>query len=329
MGARMLALLALCAGCATYEPGPVSITLDETQSGKVWFMSKDAYDFPDMTSGAAPDRVIEGELTLPPDDVALRGGIILSHGSGGPNSIHERVAAELAQKGFITFRLDHFGPRNVGSTARDQIRITAQGMLLDVTAAQAFLATHPKLSADRIGHIGWSKGGITALSAAVDRLSGYAQRPAPLAFAAAFYPFCLVDLGDEKLSSPLLIQIGAEDNWTPAPPCRDLVAEWQANGQPAEIEVYPGARHGFDSRAPDLDFGSAITIRDFSVACRLRVDKDGRTVSIDGKSALTDQAGRIAYLRACGTRGVAYGGNATARAASMNRLMDFIDRHLP
>ena len=212
IGRLLAGAMMICTACSSYEPGDVSITLDEGQSGRVYFTSKDAYDFPDMIAGAAPGRIIDGELTLPPAQTRLRGAIILSHGSGGPSRLHKRYAEDLTQAGFIVLRLDHFGPRNVGSTARDQLRITAQGMLLDVIAAQRLLATHPRLTADQIGHIGWSKGGITALSAAVDRLSGYAGRPAPLAFAAAFYPFCLLDLGQEKLSSPLLIQVGAEQS---------------------------------------------------------------------------------------------------------------------
>lgn len=317
------------ASCADYQPGPVSITIDRGQEGRIFFASQDAYDLADLVSGTAPTRVIHGDLTLPPADVPLRGGVILSHGSGGPSSLHARMGERLVQKGLAVFRLDHFGPRNVGSTARDQIRVTAQGMMVDVFAARQLLATHPDLQAAQIGHMGWSKGGIVALSSSVDRLAGYAGAETPLAFAVAYYPFCNFDLGADKVSTPLLIQIGAEDTWTPPGPCKTLSEAWQANGQPVEIDIYPDARHGFDSRAPDSEFSTAITVRDTSDTCTLTVNTDGQTVSLDGAHKLGSPDGRIAYLQACGTRGVTYGGNSAAREASMARIEAFIDQHLP
>ncbi|MEM7056840.1 MAG: dienelactone hydrolase family protein [Pseudomonadota bacterium] len=315
--------------CAAYQPGPVSITIDRGQEGRIYFTSQDAYDFADVLKGQAQSRIIHGDLTLPPPDFPLRGGIILSHGSGGPSGLHERTGAWLAKQGLAVFRLDHFGPRNVSSTARDQIKITAQGMLVDVIAARQLLATHPDLDAAKIGHMGWSKGGIVALSSAVDRLSKYAGAEMPLAFAVAYYPFCGFGLGTEKVSTPLLIQIGAEDNWTPAAPCQTLVDAWQSQGAPVEIDVYPNARHGFDSRLGNSEFSGAVTVRDTTSSCTLSVDENGRTVSLDGSYTLSTPEGRIAYLQACGTRGVTYGGNPTAKDASWARIKAFIDKHLP
>lgn len=315
--------------CAAYQPGPVSITIERGQEGRIYFSSQDAYDFADVLSGQAPSRIIHGDLSLPPADVPLRGGIILSHGSGGPSSLHARTGEWLAEQGLAVFRLDHFGPRNVSSTARDQIKITAQGMLVDVIAARELLATHPDLDADRIGHMGWSKGGIVALSSAVDRLSTYAGAEMPLAFAVAFYPFCGFGFGTEKVSTPLLIQTGADDNWTPAAPCQKLVNAWQSQGAPAEIDVYPDARHGFDSNRGNSEFAGAVTVRDTTPSCTLSVDDQGRTVSLDGAFTLSSPEGRVVYLQACGTRGVTYGGNPAAKDASWERIKTFIDKHLP
>ena len=324
-----LTLAFLPSGCVAYKPGPVSITLEDGRQGRIYFTSVDAYDFSDMIAGQTPTRVIHGDLTLPPEGVDLRGAVILSHGSGGAGGLHRRYADWLAGLGYAAFLLDHFSPREVGSTARDQIRITEQGMVADVIAAQTFLATHPRLEDTQIGHIGWSKGGVTALAASVERFAGYAGAETPLAFTAAFYPFCGFDISEERLASPLLIQIGAEDDWTPAAPCATAAAALKANGQPVEIAVYPGAQHGFDSRAADTQFSSAITVRRADARCLLEVAADGRTVSKDGEHDLSSLPTRVAYLRECGERGVGYGGQSAARAASKERLRAFIEQHLP
>ena len=63
---------------------------------------------------------------------------------------------------------------------------------------------------------------------------------------AAFYPDTRPrdeDLG-WKPSAPMMILMGEDDDWTPAPPCHDLVARY-----PNEITfvAYPGAYHNFDA----------------------------------------------------------------------------------
>ncbi|MEL7000677.1 MAG: prolyl oligopeptidase family serine peptidase [Pseudomonadota bacterium] len=314
--------------CVAYEPGPVSADLSGGGDGRIWFQSVDVYDFPDFANGP-PVRVIHGDLTLPEGPV--RGAVILSHGSGGPSALHRRYARWLEDQGLATFLIDHFGPRNVGSTVRDQIRITEQGMMADVIAAQRLLASHPALDPSRIGHIGWSKGASTGLLASVDRFSALAGRDAPLAFVAGFYPFCGVDMSGERLSSPLLVMIGDNDDWTLPRTCVAAVAALNASETDAraEIVVYPGARHGFDGTASDRTISGAVTVRDDSPRCLLKATADGAMQTLDGQRNVSSRDARIAYLRACGVRGVQYGGNADARGASEVRLKVFIDRHLP
>ena len=77
------------------------------------------------------------------------------------------------------------------------------------------------------------------------------------------------------------------------------------------------------------DVSSAITVRDSSPKCLLKVLPDGRTRTLDGANGVSTLAERVDYLGVCGSRGVTYGGNATARDASRVRLKAFIDRHLP
>ena len=63
----------------------------------------------------------------------------------------------------------------------------------------------------------------------------------------ALYPWCD---GSDTLATPLLILIGARDDWTPAARCRKQVAAL-GPGSPARLEVYPGAHHGFDFEGLD------------------------------------------------------------------------------
>ncbi|MFK7943498.1 MAG: dienelactone hydrolase family protein [Paracoccaceae bacterium] len=323
-----LAVLLVVPACVVlpYSPGPVSITLAGGEDGRITFVSEDPYDFPDMISGAGPDRIVHGDLILPDGDGEVRGTAILSHGSGGTGARQDRMAETLVKAGYAAFIMDHFAPREIGSTVADQLKVTAQTMMADVFAAQDLLATHPRIDKNRIGVIGWSKGAITAALSAVDRVAGYADGGADrMAFAIAFYPFCGWDLDAETLASPTLYLMGSEDDWTPAAPCVRQAEVWQAAEQPIAWEVYDGARHGFDSRSPDFTIGRAITVRDVTPKCTLVVTLEGRTQTVDGAQHLSSIEARKAYLDVCGERGVGFGGDPVAREASRSRVLQFLD----
>ncbi len=328
--ALALAAGTLSCGAPSVLPGPPLERLEPTASGEIAVPTVAPYDFPELIDGIAPAGAVAGRLVLPEGEGAVRGAAILSHGAGGTGSRQDRVAERLVAQGYAALVMDHFGPRGIGSTTRDQLRATEQTMVADLYAARALLATHPRIPADRIGVIGWSKGGTATVLAAVDRIAGYAApEGGRFAFAAAFYPFCGFALGDEGLATPLLMLLAGEDDWTPAEPCADLAAEWQRAGEPAEAVIYEGAPHGFDARLFfDVTVDRAISVRDRSPRCTLDLAPDGRTVTLDGAFTLASVAERRAFLAACGQRGVTFGGDSAAREDALARLDRFIAAEL-
>lgn len=327
-----LAVLLLLAGCSAggAETAAVVDRLEGRAPLTVAIESRAPYDFAEALAGGGAEGLITARLSYPAEGVPIRGAAILSHGSGGPGGRQERMAERLAEAGIATMLLDHFGSRGIGSTVRDQLRVTAQGMLADIRAARDLLATHPEIAPERIGAIGWSKGAIAASLGAVERLAGYVGlADPPLAFAVAFYPFCGFDLDGERLAAPLLYLLGAEDDWTPAGPCLRQARAWEASGQPVAAALFDGAGHGFDARGLfDIRIGRAITVRDTSPRCTLTVDAAGRTVTLTGGDSLVDLPGRQAFLARCGVRGVTFAADSAARAAAYARLDVFLDRVL-
>lgn len=110
-------------------------------------------------------------------------------------------------------------------------------------AALRWLGSRSDVLRDRIHLPGWSNGGTTVLN-----VLRRPTEPGPTGFwfrsAVAFYPGCdLLARAGYTPSAPLLIQAG-EDDWTPAQRCVAL-KEASAGGS-IEIDVYPGAHHGFD-----------------------------------------------------------------------------------
>jgi len=330
--ARLLAVLALAlTGCtgATGTPPEIVESLADGRSGAVSFATRAPYDFVDLAGGGAPEDRIAGRLVLPEGDGAVRAAAILSHGAGGTGGRQDRMADWLAGRGIAAFVLDHFGPRGIGSTVRDQLRATEQTMVADLFAARALLATHPRIGDAPAGVMGWSKGATAATLSILSRVAGAAGAE-PFDFAVAFYPFCGFALGEEPVATPLLMLLAGADDWTPAAPCADLARDWAAAGDPVAAVVFEDAPHGFDSGMWwTIPVGRAITVRDRSDRCTLDLGPDLATRTVDGAHRLGDVAGRVAFLDDCGERGVTFGGDGAATEAAYDRVAAFLAERLP
>jgi dienelactone hydrolase len=203
-------------------------------------------------------------LTLPgPEGVALRAWlvrpeavraapVIALHGCmglGGPEAPPRLApreadwAARLAALGHPVLFPDSFGSRGLGDACgRPEHRAPPRLRAADARAAAAWARAQPWGQAGR-GPVllGWSHGGSTAL------LAWLAAAPGELAAVIAFYPGCgPLSIGRPEPGpgrAPLLMLLGAEDDWTPPEPCLALAARAP---EAATARLLPGARHGFD-----------------------------------------------------------------------------------
>jgi dienelactone hydrolase len=188
-----------------------------------------------------------------------RGAVLLLHGCGGPygrgGQLSERMvdyAQRLQALGLRVLVTDSLTPRGETSLCTQKIgqrKVQQQHRRKDALGALQWLAAHPGVDARRIGLIGWSHGGSAVLTSINLRLPEVAAAPVRPAFAVAFYPGC----GDERRrgyqpSAPLLMLLGADDDWTPPQPCLAL-GEESAEPRP-QVVAYPGAYHGFDGTGP-------------------------------------------------------------------------------
>jgi dienelactone hydrolase len=110
---------------------------------------------PEKISYPAGDIDIPGCFYLPRDQSDCA-PVIIFHGSDGFKSNHEAIARKLAQKGFAALALTWFG----GVSSRSQ---WSEVRVDDILQAVAFLRQLPAVDADRLGLIGFSRGGGLAL----------------------------------------------------------------------------------------------------------------------------------------------------------------------
>lgn len=233
-----------------------------------------------------------------PLDDKPRPAIVALHGCGG---LYKRDGRTLEARypsyierfhamGYHVLLPDSFGSRGLASIcsqANGSRTITITDRRTDVLEALAWLRAQPRVDAEHVALMGWSNGASTALAVMDAR-----QKPSasPLAAVVLFYPACGRQQSTEPGAAAVLVQLGADDDWTPAEPCERLAHRWQAAGHDVVLDVYAGAYHGFDSNNP----------------VRFRSDvPNGRDAS-----------------------GVHVGGNPEAFRASQARLAAFLARQL-
>jgi dienelactone hydrolase len=135
---------------------------------------------------------------------------------------------------------DSFRARGVSSLCNDRERnLTPADRAQDALGARDWLAQQRFIAAGRIGLIGWSNGGSTALEVAGNTAAMGADG---FRAVVAFYPGCRAILKRGWTARvPTTILHGLADDWTPAAPCQQL-----ASRGGAQFVGYPEAYHGFD-----------------------------------------------------------------------------------
>lgn len=254
---------------------------------------------------------ISGELRIPTLGTDRLPAVILVHGSGGVGGNVDRWAQELNQMGAAAFILDTFTGRGIANTITDQSQLDSLAMLYDTYRALDVLAKHPRVDRDRIGVMGFSKGGVTALYASLKRFQRMWGTPG-LEFAAylPFYAPCNTKyLQDEDVSDrPIRLFHGEADNWVPIAPCQAYVERLRQAGRDVKLLSYPDATHAFDIfflKAP-LNRPDAQTGR----RCQLEERSPGKIVNRESGQPFT-------FADPCVERGttIAYSPQATAQAA--------------
>jgi dienelactone hydrolase len=206
-------------------------------------------------SGGATPSEVPAKFSLPQGE--LLPAVVIVHGSAGPDSRGIFHTEYLVANGFAVLELDMWAAR--GISAFNQRPRTTLDTMPDVWGAWSYLSAHPKINKDKIAIMGFSWGGVNAVTTAFGKKP---KDPPPTLstakFAAhvAFYPVCDIWVRNGIASrvvdqtnptgAPIQIHNGTRDDYDTTPDvCQSLKT---AHPQmPLEIFMYEGAHHGFDS----------------------------------------------------------------------------------
>jgi dienelactone hydrolase len=252
-------------------------------------------------AAGAMDKVSLGSVSgwwLPTSAEGKRPAVIALHGCGGLyarngalNARHRAMAELLHSRGYHILFPDSFTPRGIRELCTvplQERKLRAAERSADIQTALDWIATRAEADAARIVVLGWSHGGSAVLAALNHRLG---PQPLQARAAIAFYPGCSPYArrpGMYLPVAPLLILIGALDDWTPPEPCVEL-SKWTPK---VMVRVYPESHHGFD------DPSSPVRVRS------------------DVPNGVRPGAG------------VTVGSNPAARKAAYEAMLEFLEREL-
>jgi dienelactone hydrolase len=205
----------------------------------------------DIASGSA---VLHAQLYKPDGDGPFP-VVIALHGCGGLAGQSEPVepryrdwAEQLLKAGNAVLLPDSYGSRELGPQCRVKERrvLARRERVADIMASREWLLQQPWAARDRISLIGWANG-ASALLWAVRPQSSLRKVEPDFRSAVAFYPDCRISSGlGWSARIPTLLLIGARDDISSPPACRQMVDGARGRSALARIVVYPGALHDFD-----------------------------------------------------------------------------------
>jgi len=180
--------------------------------------------------------------------------VIALHGCGGLAGHSEPVqpryrdwAEQLLKAGNAVLLPDSYGSRELGPQCRVKERrvLARRERVADIMASRQWLVEQPWAEHNRISLMGWANG-ASALLWAVRPQSSRKVEP-DFRSAIAFYPDCRLSSGlGWSARVPTLLLIGANDDISSPPACRQMVDGAHGRSALARIVVYPGAYHDFD-----------------------------------------------------------------------------------
>ena len=181
--------------------------------------------------------------------------VLALHGCGGLGGHSEPVQAryrdwaeELLKDGKAVLFPDSYGSRELGPQCRvRERRVTARReRVTDILAARQWLMQQSWVARDRISLMGWANGASALLWAVRPQLLLRHAEP-DFRSAVAFYPDCRLSSGlGWSARVPTLLLIGAKDDVSSPPACRQMVEGAHGRSALTRIVVYPSAYHDFD-----------------------------------------------------------------------------------
>lgn len=318
---------------------PPTVLHSDTQ-GDIRFKSSSPYDLDVLLDQTARAEVTMGmgKLMLPAgasDKKPVPAMVILPGGAGAIPGREYETAQTLADNGIAALVVDYFKPRGIADETPYPAKVMGASefdVVADAYAALKALNKHPAIDGQRIGVMGFSKGGVAARMGMDARIRDkLAPQVAAFALHVDFYGPCYADLQTRRTTgAPLLSFRAGADASNDLVACARQEAALRAAGSDVSTVVYARAGHDWESSQP-----RALTDKPYLSGCTIEFnDRDLPTLNgqaLIPAGAQPDRQTRY-WIRVqsgkalgdCVKVGYISGRDETARSLAGKQLLQFL-----
>jgi dienelactone hydrolase len=229
------------------DPPPVAVEKVDLQAasrpvgGLMARRMRERGEEPKPTAGGG----IEGHLAKPTGDGPFPAVVVLPDCIGLTPFVRETLTVRLASWGYVALVIDSWTTRNAqaGCFLNGQ-EPPGVDRVADAYGGLFYLAGLPFVQRDRVGLLGFATGGVFVLTLAEPQTQSSVVNSENLSFkgGVVYYAPCAELI--QKPAFPLLILVGRDDQRTGAH-CEEGARSTSTEGNPVEVHVYPGVKHGF------------------------------------------------------------------------------------
>ncbi|ELX13919.1 putative dienelactone hydrolase [Janthinobacterium sp. HH01] len=301
-------------------------TSDRHNTARVYF---DSYTPATMYDLAREQRqnwmpqTVWGQLTFPPTKGKPVPAMVIMHGSAGIEANTQMWVGALNGIGVATFVVSSYEPRGISSTVNDQSLLSQAANLMDGLQALQLLAADRRIDPERIGVMGFSRGGAVAFRTAIEPLRhAVIKSDVKFALHIPLYAGCNQIYWSRQITgAPILNLLGAADDYTGAAPCEREAALYQEAGADIRTIKYDGAYHSFDATYKLKLLPNAPT----TIPCGVvRWEIDSWTIYSELSGAIIPPAALPDFYKPCTKYGVHVGRNAAAVAQARTDVLAFV-----
>ena len=259
---------------------------------------------------------IYGELQLPQGSAPFPAMVIM-HSSRGVVATILDWAKLFNQMGVATLVVDSFTPRGLSEASAGRLTFAAD--TVDALRALQALRKDPRIDAGKIGIIGFSLGALGAMDSSFERYRAaiLGTDGSKFAFHIVFYGGCAQYA--KTTGSPILTFVGTKDDFNNVDVCRKHAEILNQQGTRAELVVYDGAPHGFDT---DYPLAFMPMIQNFRNCTMLQNLDTFEAMLVDGRPLTPEE--RLRHSQSCPGSGASRGGDRKFAVLARERVRQFV-----
>jgi dienelactone hydrolase len=253
---------------------------------------------------------VRGYLSVPSMSSERYPLMLILHSSGGLHARDWYFARTLNEMGVATFVIDSFGSRGLIKVSENKQAFGEWEMAIDALAALEILGKATRLDLTRLGAMGRSLGGQTAvrlmLQASRDQLP---SKGPSLSLALSITPGCTSQQQDRRMTPQSQAWLFlAEKDAAPYKRCVSYVEKMKAAGGNARFKLYANSFHTFDGSTKPVWHPN----EEVYAGCENdRVDRN-LSIRLDTGGELRSRKDWTQFFAGCVKRGIWTGGNPEA-----------------